>query len=462
MPVQIIGKYDFENVMLAKPDLRFATTFLSNKYRAYSVAGESMQDKVTGEIFTKRPEDGRVVSFFQNKKYMHDLMLELKILINSDPAFTYPEESKEDAFYLSTDYDIMQIFDETEHNIVNDDTIIPNDDEVDYHNLVFALSTYCNGFFVRPTSRDSDKVIINWLTNKYDNIIKNYSGNDPVYLAEKAKFDEIEDWDSSNAVINYTVITTNTETGQVSYITSENCIHINEEHCVFFPINTLEAYDVVGPYKVQVRINSLKYDKFHFIIDHLEELGLLEEYNKFIYPDKKILMQYLNIESFVDNSEDIIFNENEFLVAMVDVPFTYRYMRKISKINEYSTSIIISTERPSDVVWVEGTIWAEDVRNVFGGGRVIDSHSETSIKDLERYLSNMTDERSFPYFDVEVNPYRLYKKLEYFDIDNTYITTDELDETVFLIDKNNLYLFNKKETDAFIPEIIPINEGGEE
>ena len=53
-----------------QPDMRFATTFLSNKYRDYAVKGESLMDKATGEIFTKRPLDGRVVSFFQNKKYI--------------------------------------------------------------------------------------------------------------------------------------------------------------------------------------------------------------------------------------------------------------------------------------------------------------------------------------------------------------------------------------------------------
>ena len=95
-----------------QPDMRFATTFLSNKYRDYAVKGESLMDKATGEIFTKRPLDGRVVSFFQNKKYIHDLMLELRVLLNNNGSFRYPNEEDSNAYYLSTDYDIMSIYNE--------------------------------------------------------------------------------------------------------------------------------------------------------------------------------------------------------------------------------------------------------------------------------------------------------------------------------------------------------------
>jgi len=64
---EIISSNDLKPIYQAKPDMRFATTFISNKYRDFAVKGEVLMDKATGEIFTKRPEDGRVVSFFQNK-----------------------------------------------------------------------------------------------------------------------------------------------------------------------------------------------------------------------------------------------------------------------------------------------------------------------------------------------------------------------------------------------------------
>ena len=57
MPITTTESGDLKPTMVAKPDMRFATTFISNKYRQYAVNGESLMDKATGEIFTKRLED---------------------------------------------------------------------------------------------------------------------------------------------------------------------------------------------------------------------------------------------------------------------------------------------------------------------------------------------------------------------------------------------------------------------
>ena len=74
MPVRLIDSTD-KPTYVSKPDIRFATTFLSHEYRDYSVDGETMMDKMTGEIFIKRPIDGRVLSYEQNKKYVTNLIL---------------------------------------------------------------------------------------------------------------------------------------------------------------------------------------------------------------------------------------------------------------------------------------------------------------------------------------------------------------------------------------------------
>ena len=84
------------------PDMRFGTTFLSTEYRDYAVEGEVLIDKISGEIFMKRPSDGRIISFHQNKKYMHDLVLELRVLLTNNESFLYPVNNKS-AYYVNTD-----------------------------------------------------------------------------------------------------------------------------------------------------------------------------------------------------------------------------------------------------------------------------------------------------------------------------------------------------------------------
>ena len=133
---------DLRFTYVEKPNMRFATTFISNKYRDYAVKGEVLMDKATGEIFTKRPEDGRVVSFFQNKKYMHDLMLELRVLLNNNARFTYPSITDVDSFFLSTDYDIMSIYGEKDTNIATTDMTIPNIADIPVSNLRFNISNH--------------------------------------------------------------------------------------------------------------------------------------------------------------------------------------------------------------------------------------------------------------------------------------------------------------------------------
>jgi hypothetical protein len=123
MPVRLIDPAD-RPTYVSKPDIRFATTFLSHEYRDYSVEGEALMDKMTGELFIKRPEDGRVLSFEQNKKYAYDQVLELRILLTNNEEFTYPTMGT-NAFYVSTNYDLVTINKEVPNDILVNNTVIP-------------------------------------------------------------------------------------------------------------------------------------------------------------------------------------------------------------------------------------------------------------------------------------------------------------------------------------------------
>lgn len=372
-----------------KPDMRFATTFISNKYRDYAVKGESIMDKATGEIFTKRPADGRVVSFFQNKKYMHDLMLELRVLLNNNVSFRYPNEDNTSAYYLSTDYDMMSIFSERDVNIVRNDMIIPNSVDSDVDNLRFKVSTKSNGFFCRLTSRDSDKAIIEWLTSQYNTIVKDYVGNDRVFIEEGKKFKNIEKWEDSNACISYEV-TLVTDNGTTRYNFTDY-VRINEETCVLFPDALTESM-LEECISVYVKIKSITYDKIHFMIENklLMNINIIEGINKFIYPDNAIYIRYCNIGSFVDDSTDIILLGNEFIIAMLDVPYIRRYMMKMSMLANGS-SMVLSPNRPSNDIWLTNGMWAEQVRNVYQGGKKVNLDCEIDLTKLENYLSDTSD-----------------------------------------------------------------------
>jgi hypothetical protein len=372
----------------AKPDMRFATTFISNKYRDYAVKGEVLMDKVTGEIFTKRKEDGRVVSFYQNKKYLHDLMFELRLLLNNNVDFRYPGVDNVNAFYVSTDYDVMSLYDNKDTNIVNNNIVVPNDEQ-SVHQVQFAISKECNGFFMRVTSRDADKAIIEWLTNQYNALFKNYTGDNETFRAEAHKFEDIEKWEDSNAVVNYTLYIKRGTASQSFDLV--DYIRINEESCVKFPSN-IEADLISEADDVSIRINSITFDKIHFMFEYQAALPveIIDGIQKFIYPDNAIYTRYINICSFVDDSTDIELLGNEFIIAMVDMPYCVRYMSKLATLTN-DPSYLLSVTRPTDDVWKVNGVWAEQVRDVFKGGYEIDFHSEIDLKALESYLASNDD-----------------------------------------------------------------------
>lgn len=378
---------DLKPIYQAKPDMRFATTFISNKYRDYAVKGEVLMDKATGEIFTKRPEDGRVVSFFQNKKYMTQLMVDLRILLNNNSTFAYPPMEAASSCYLSTDYDMMSLYENKDLNIITDDQIIPNTED-DRTKIEFNLSTKTNGFFCRLTSRDADKAAIEWVTSQYNTICKNYTGNIVDFLDEKAKFNSIEKWEDSNATIEYEILIKNN--GETTVYKVTDYVRINEETCILFPaIVHDDIHDTTE--SITIRILSFTYDKIHFMFSHASTLGdtFTDGVSKFLYPDNNLFIRYCNICSFVDNSEDIKLLGNEFIIALMDVPFVRRYMMKMNANTD--TNIILSPTRPTDDVWSVNGIWAEQIRDVFKGGYTINLECEVNLRQLEMYLAANDD-----------------------------------------------------------------------
>lgn len=390
MPNNIQTNTDLRPTYVQKPDIRFATTFISNKYRDFSVKGEVLMDKETGEIFTRRPSDGRVVSFFQNKKYMHELMLELRVLLNNNVTFKYPAETDTNAYYLNTDYDIITINDDNTSDILVNDTVIPNTNDTNVHKLSFNISTKSNGFICRLTSRDCDKAVLEWLGVQYNSVCKNYTGTDSAFLTEKHKFESIEKWEDSNAIIDYTVaITRNDGNGVPTYgeLICRDYVHINEESCILFPRDVTSEPNT----SINVTINKISYEKIHFMINHKDELGnsFKAGLQKFINSDNVANLYYCNIGSFIDKSEDITLLGNEFIVSMIDVPYVRRYMMKMSKLAD-SGNITFSPNRPTDEQWRTNGIWAENVRNVYKDGVAIDQDNELNLYAFERYLAKHT------------------------------------------------------------------------
>lgn len=370
------------------PNVRFAAGFLDKKYRKYAELGEVIMDKITGEILVKRKSDGRLISFVQNDKYLHDIMIELRILTKNNPVFIYPTD--DESWFLSADFNIADIM----NKYISPDVLMEtpkiefSSSSLDERNkFEFYLSKESNGFFIRPISRDTDKNLIEYMANVYNIIFQNYSGINEDYLKERNKL-RSSDYRYNNAIVNYIYTVTGVSKGEKlvrGYSGSKN-IKANHETFIRIPIIYRSQFDSVE--SVKISIISIEFPKFNKVIQYMnDELNDFDKsmYEKLIAPDNQIVIEHVNIMEFVDNGDQIPANPSISLIALVDANSTLEYIGRIDKLAN-SAGYIPMAKRPSGKLWTTNNVWAEIIREIRVGGEEVETDHVTDMADLEKFI----------------------------------------------------------------------------
>jgi hypothetical protein len=377
---------DLKPIIQARPDQRFATTFLSSKNRKFAVKGESLMDKATGEIFTKRYADGKVVSFFQNKKNINDILNGLRITLDTTelnlPVYIY-----DSSMYVSTDYDLVKIFDEDESyvDLLTHNMVFPS---VGENSISFKSSASAYGFVLKLISRDADKAFIEFIDMEYNKVLKDYAGDDPDLIEEARKFHnvDLEDWSSNDCIIRYEVsaydVTHNMHRG----------FKINREGSVLFNTNEWWADFPDGTESPTIKIISISFPKLQFVMNNIDKPEFSEAkelYESFEYPDSQVLARYLNVQYFLDDPTDIDTSKMDIqsIVAMLPTKDVYDFILHLRE-SDTPPAFIISDTKPSPAEgYVNHVAWAEDVYEVTAGGVRAEQNHPTDVVRLERYLS---------------------------------------------------------------------------
>lgn len=391
MPTQTsvdqINSSDLKPIIHAKPDQRFATTYLSSKNRKYAVNGETLMDKATGEIFTKRYADGKVVSFFQNKKNINDILNSLRITLDTT-ELNLPVYITDTSVYVSTDFDLVKIFDEDESKVNGRSSTMTFPAEGEHNAIEFNCSSSAYGFVLKLIPRDADKSLMEFINLEYNKVLKDYSGTDPDLIAEAAKFDnaDLDDWSKNDAIIRYEVsaygVTHNMHKG----------FKINMENSILFNTNEWWTTFPDGVEKPKVRIISVEFQKLRFVLDNIDKPEFAEAkamYKSFEYPDEQVLTRYLNIQYFLDNPADIDNSKMDIqsIIAMLTTEEVYDFILHLRE-SDTPPSFILSDTKPSAAEgYVNHVAWAEDVYEVTKGGVRQEQNHPTNIAMLERYLA---------------------------------------------------------------------------
>ena len=395
---------NLEPTLVEEPNVRYANTFLSDKYRDYAVNGEGLMDKVSGEYFIKRVTDGRVVSFNQNKRYIHDTVLELKIALANYNSFIYPYDS-ETAVYLSQNYDLAAINSDLSRKALTADFIanISNDfSEITNKSMIFSLSPHTNGFFCKPMSRDCDKALIEYFSMFYNDLFENYTGENTTFLEEAKKFKDDPTWKYNDTRLVYSIKVERNERENFAGLNKvyyyQQSVKLNEEVCILLDTDKIliDFENIID--KITVQISSLDYYKMHFINEHISEIKTyigeeksLEYDNnisKYISVDNAVQVNTLNIMYFANSISEVILCGNEFILALLGMMEISRYLDKLKSFNQ-GNPFILTESRPSDYEWGNSCIWAEHLEDVEKGNVSIQKeNAETNILLLQQYYGN--------------------------------------------------------------------------
>lgn len=369
------------------PDTRFGTTFLDMINENAAVKHEVLMNKVTGEMFLKRPTDGKMISFTQNDKYVYDSLLELRILMNSDSPFNYPKTNT--SFFTSIDYATRYLRNDNKYDVLSGSSMQFSQSSSSDERFEFYTSPEASGFYLLLKPRTTDKVVIEYLTNLYDSVCKEYTGNDPELIVQRNKYVTIPNWENVNATVVYTLevtgISKSTNQERIIELDRTSYVRIGQHSLIRIGNELNEYFNRV--LKIKVTVTNILFSKITFAQkDILNRQGYTKDtFNSLLAPDKRIDIPVSNVLSFIDNTRDIINGSSRTIIMGYDTHNLGRYLDIVDKIN-VSKGTISSPMRPSDGEWSVHNSWHEVIRYVNKSDNITTVDHETDIDSLIDYL----------------------------------------------------------------------------
>ena len=349
---------------------------LSTKYRIHAVPGEALMDKTSGEIFIKRPSDGKIVSFFQNKQLYYDLLMEVRLNIANNPEFKSPISSDEftgKSFMYSLNYDLANIHDSGE-KLIN----IVSEAQPSLSSPTFIFGAKSNGFFIRIATRDCDKAVVEYATYLKD-VVNEYT--------------EADDYFNKNYILG--VVISDVDGGH-SY-PKRFYGRLNETLCCIFTDQEINYASNNGTSNIKVTFSFTS-----LITDFLTDSFLIGNYlfqqqadiAKLKADDGRVEIAETNIIGFTDNISEFTLPFYSHILALLDSDIILDLLEK-TKHGVSSDSVIVSVNKPATYIWTTDCIWGEKIRNVAAAGVITNTASTTTFDALETYFTQTINLEGF-------------------------------------------------------------------
>lgn len=373
------------------PNMRFGTSFLDFKNHDKAVNDEVLMDKRTGELVYKRNSDGKFVYYTQENVHLNSYMRQLKTIIQTHRrSYIRPIPNNcefcDDTYFMS--YNI-ELVDFAAAEDAEKKTLIEGAEMLNPNPVAHSFTQETNGFFIELTGRPRDRATISFLTSKYDQYYKNYEGEDEDALAKKAMY-KIENYDMSQAVVNYTITYYTSSDEIYARQTTDGYVRINEVS--FVPFTYAGIYPRTSVAYAKIQINSISTPKLAGAMDLLKDSTVSEKslYTRVKdYDDIAFITCNVSIyttttdQSFTVPSEDnctpvLLMGWEEFEEELVN-----------AKTGSESTGILVSVKEPDETGWEDISLWGERIRDVFGSGEEDETGAVTKLDELEKSFGSI-------------------------------------------------------------------------
>lgn len=383
------GAIDISSIpnYIAIPNMRFGAGYLDTKYRDKAMKYEVMHDRVTGEQLFRRGSDGKFISFYQNFKYIHDMALELSILLANNIRADMPDGIE--SFYVNTNYDTDYMLGNVHFDMIKNASMDFSPISGTSEAFCLEISKSAVGFFIRPIVRDTDRPIVEFLTSYFDRKYQNYSGSDVVSRSYKARYDLEPDWANSNATIHYDVDLVGSTT--VRYVTDATS-NIRVGESVFVEIFGKDDNPTFpsDPTHIKVTIKSITYDKITAAYNEISKVTGIDNttyrnFTKLLAPDGTIEVRLINTIHFIDTVTPLVNCISRDYVSLASTSYMKLCLEKVSAIKS-GCNFVITDYRPNDSVWGKISHWGEIIRILHSGGEYTDVNKST-IDAVEEWLT---------------------------------------------------------------------------
>lgn len=385
-------------------DVRFGSSFLDITKHEKSVLGEIMTDKLTGEVYIKRPQDGKLISFRQKSHTVYEAVQEFNIQYQSSIGFAYPEDPG--SYLLGTKFIVDEYLERDEKKDILLDNHTFNTGSNGDKAFKFEVSNKTNGFFIKPITRLGDRNVCGYLAGQFSEheyinfstVVRSFPDwldlstlYDTAYLYTEWK--ALETWSSGNALVDCTVHVTGADKmGNVLENVKDLTvpININEYSCIRFPEDYKEEMTEV--YSIFVTINKvyapkLQYERY-LANDSNATSGISSVVDRMLEIDDRVVLNNIELFYFISGGAQLPTDENTVINQCFDVEFLDKAMVYLSTA---SGARAIQSQPLKPEVYPIDSMWAEELTYI-EGNVITKTDAETNIHLLEKSLYTESDD----------------------------------------------------------------------